>query len=238
VERRDAHAALSTAAFDPIERARHLALATTGTDPEVAARLAEAATLARDRGAPSTAAELGLLAARHTPPDAGPEGRRLGAAEDALTAGENDLARDVAREVLGRATEPADRVRAWMVVIDAAGQAMAEVDAVFPQALADAGDDPRLLALVHYQLAWRALLVEGEMGKGREEAARAARLAAEGADRRTELLALALQAQTETLMGHPDAPATIERAIRQALSDGWRPAENGSAFALAVAAPA
>lgn len=51
-ERRAAHAALSTAASDPIERARHLALATTGTDPEVAARLAEAATLARDRGRP------------------------------------------------------------------------------------------------------------------------------------------------------------------------------------------
>lgn len=66
-ERRAAHAALSTAASDPIERARHLALATTGTDPEVAARLAEAATLARDRGAPSVAASLGLLAARHTP---------------------------------------------------------------------------------------------------------------------------------------------------------------------------
>ncbi|MCZ4608270.1 AAA family ATPase, partial [Streptomyces sp. Lzd4kr] len=36
-ERRAAHAALSTAASDPIGRARHLALATTGTDPEVAA---------------------------------------------------------------------------------------------------------------------------------------------------------------------------------------------------------
>ncbi|WP_162948600.1 AAA family ATPase, partial [Streptomyces europaeiscabiei] len=38
-ERRAAHAALSTAAVDPIERARHLALATHGTDPLVAARL-------------------------------------------------------------------------------------------------------------------------------------------------------------------------------------------------------
>lgn len=231
VERRAAHAALSTAASDPIERARHLALATTGADVEVAARLAEAATLARDRGAPSTAAELGLLAARHTPPDGGPEQRRLQAAEDALTAGENDLARDVAREVLGRATEPADRVRAWMVVIDAAGQAMSEVDAVFPQALADAGDDPRLLALVHYQLAWRALLVEGEMAKGREEAARAARLAAEGADRRTELLALALQAQMETLMGHPDAPATIERALREPQDPRVSCDHNGAEYA-------
>ncbi|MFF8997416.1 ATP-binding protein [Streptomyces achromogenes] len=218
-ERRAAHAALSTAASDPIERARHLALATTGTDPEVAARLAEAAALARDRGAPSVAAQLGLLAARHTPADGGPgpgpEERRLAAAEDAITAGEVDLARDIAREVLTRAGVPADRVRAWIIVIDTAGHTMAEVDAVFPQALADAGDDPRLLALVHYQLAWRALIVEGDFTEARQAAAHAAELAARGQDRRTELLALAFQAQTETLMGHPEAPRTIKRALRE-----------------------
>lgn len=208
-ERRAAHAALSTAASDPIERARHLALATTGTDPEVAARLAEAATLARDRGAPSVAASLGLLAARHTPGDSvpGPDERRLQASEDAITAGELDLARDIAREVLTRATVPAERVRAWIIVIDTAGHAMADVDAVFPQALADAGDDPRLLALVRYQLAWRALLVEGDFAEARAETARSAELAALAGDRRTELLALSFQAQTETLMGHPDAPS-------------------------------
>ncbi|MET9440422.1 AAA family ATPase [Streptomyces sp. NPDC006610] len=216
-ERRAAHAALSTAASDPIERARHLALATAGTDPGVAARLAGAAALARDRGAPSVAASLMLLSARHTPANGapGPDERRLQAAEDAIMAGEVDLARDIAREVLTRATVPADRVRAWMVVIEAAGQALGEVDAVFPQVLADAGDDPRLLALVHYQLAWRALVVEGDFAEGREEAAHAAELAARGGDRRTELLALAFQAQAETLMGHPDAPATIKRALKE-----------------------
>ncbi|MEV0480937.1 AAA family ATPase [Streptomyces sp. NPDC050508] len=216
-ERRAAHAALSTAASDPIERARHLALATTGTDPEVAARLAEAATLARDRGAPSVAASLGLLAARHTPADSvpGPDERRLQASEDAITAGELDLARDIAREVLTRATVPAERVRAWIIVIDTAGHAMADVDAVFPQALADAGEDPRLVSLVRYQLAWRGLLVEGDFAEARAEAARSAELAALGGDRRTELLALSFQAQIETLMGHPDAPLTIKRALKE-----------------------
>ena len=216
-ERRAAHAALSTAASDPIERARHLALATTGTDEQVAARLSEAAALARDRGAPSVAAQLGLLAARHTPPGGRPDAdeRRLKAAEDALTSGEIDLAREVARDVLDRATDAAVRVRAWMVVIDSAGQAMADVEAMFPQALADAGEDPRLLALVRYQLAWRALLVEGDMAKGREEAAHAARLAAAGGDRSTELMSLSFQAQMETLMGHPGAPATLEQALAE-----------------------
>ncbi|MFF5476694.1 AAA family ATPase [Streptomyces sp. NPDC012935] len=216
-DRRAAHAALSTAASDPIERARHLALATHGTDPEVAARLAEAAALARDRGAPSVAAQLGLLAARHTPADGAPspELMRLAAAEDAITAGELDLARDIAREVLSRTTVPEDRVRAWIIVIDTAGHAMTEVDAIFPQALADAGDDPRLLALVHYQLTWRALLVEGDFDEARGEAAYAAELAARAGDRYTELMALAFQAQIETLMGNPDAPATIRRALEE-----------------------
>ncbi|MGV9249241.1 ATP-binding protein [Streptomyces sp. NPDC003710] len=232
-ERRAAHAALSTAASDPIERARHLALASTGTDPEVAGRLGEAAAAARDRGAPSVAAELGLLAARHTPAGAAPSAdeRRLQAAEDALTAGETDFARDIAHEVLAQAAEPADRVRAWMVVIDAAGHAMAEVDAVFPQALSDAGDDPRLLALVHYQLAWRALLVEGDFDRAREEGALAADLAARAGDRRNELLALAFQAQAETLMGHPDAPATIKRALKEPQDPRVACDHNGAASA-------
>ncbi|MFJ3492856.1 AAA family ATPase [Streptomyces sp. NPDC086091] len=216
-ERRAAHAALSTAASDPIERARHLALATIGTDPEVAGRLADAAAQARDRGAPSVAASLGLLAARHTPADGDPhpDDRRLQAAEDAITAGEVDLARDIAREVLTRATAPAERVRAWEVVIEAAGQSLGDVDAVFPQVLADAGDDPRLLALVHYRLAWRGLIVEGDFRTARTEAAHAADLAARGGDRRTELMALSFQASTETLMGHPDAPATIRKALAE-----------------------
>ncbi|GAA4055094.1 helix-turn-helix transcriptional regulator [Streptomyces shaanxiensis] len=216
-ERRAAHAALSTAASDPIERARHLALATTGTDAEVAARLAEAATQARDRGAPSVAAQLCLLAARHTPADGdpSPEALRLQAVEDAITAGELDLARDIAREVLARTTVPAERVRAWIAVIDTAGHAMNEVDAIFPQALADAGDDPQLLALVHYQLTWRALLVKGDFDEAREEAAYSAELAARAGDRYTELMALAFRAQIETLMGHPDAPATIRRALQE-----------------------
>jgi DNA-binding CsgD family transcriptional regulator len=229
-ERRAVHAALSRVAPDPIDRARHLALATPGADPEVAARLSEAAGLARDRGAPSVAASLGLLAARHTPQDAAcsPDAYRLRAAEDALIAGETDLARDIAQDVLGRATGAAERVRAWMVVIDAAGQAMTEVDAVFPQALADAGDDPRLLGLVHHQLAWQALLVEGDSGRAHQEAARAARLAAAGGDRRTELLSLAFQAHMEVLRGHPDAPATIARALEAPQDDALACDHNGA----------
>ncbi|MFD3452568.1 ATP-binding protein [Streptomyces sp. NPDC058691] len=212
-DRRSAHAALAAVAGDPIERARHLALATTGKDRQVAASLAEAADEARLRGAPSMAAQLGLLAARHTPAGTVPtaDERRLQAAEDALTAAEPELARATAHEVLATATVPADRVRAWIVVIASVGQALSEVDDVYPQALADAGDDPRLQGLVRYQTAWRAL-VDGQMSQARAEAARSAALAAQAGDRRTELLALSFKALNETTTGHPDAAATLALA--------------------------
>jgi DNA-binding CsgD family transcriptional regulator len=58
-------------------------------------------------------------------------------------------------------------------------------------------------------------MVEGDFTQAREAAAHAADLAARGADRRTELLSLAFQAQAETLMGHPEAPRTIKRALRE-----------------------
>ncbi|QKV97902.1 helix-turn-helix transcriptional regulator [Streptomyces sp. NA02950] len=216
-ERRAAHAALAAAATDLIERARHLALATPGRDERVAHTLAAAAAVARERGAPAAAARLGLLAADRTPAGAAPtaHARRLDAAEDALTAGEPELARATAHEVLADSVRPADRIRAWIAVIDSAGQAMADVDDVFPQALADAGGEPRLLAPLRYQLSWRAVLVQGSLPRARGEAAEAARLAGLAGDRRTELLALSFQALTETLMGHRNAERTLARALEE-----------------------
>ncbi|MFI1849892.1 AAA family ATPase [Streptomyces sp. NPDC020480] len=216
-DRRAAHAALAEATADPVERARHLALATADRDEHIAATLARAAALARERGAPSAAARLGLLAADRTPAEAVRTAfaRRLDAAEDALVAGEPELARDTAQEVLAKAVRPADRIRAWLAVIDSAGQAMADLDDAFPQALADAGADPRLLAPLRLRLSRRALLVLGSLPRARREAAEAARLAALAGDRRTELLALSCQARAEALMGHQDAEHTLARALAE-----------------------
>jgi DNA-binding CsgD family transcriptional regulator len=220
-DRRTAHAALAHVVSDTIERARHLALATPGKDALVATELTAAAAEARDRGAPGVAAQLGVSAARHTPDGpGGPDGehrqaRLLDAAEDALTAGDMELARSIAYEALEDARRPADRVRAWMVVINSTGQAFGEAGHAFPQALADAGDDPRLLGVVRYHLAWRALLTEGSLVRAREEAKQAAELAARAGDRSTELLALAFQAINEEHMGHPDAARTLARSLRE-----------------------
>src|SRR5690242_3573145 len=110
----------------------------------VAVALAEAASAARRRGAPAVAARLAQLAAEHAPSDGRvPDAElRLAAAEDAVAAGDYPLARRIAHQVLAESEQPADRVRAWIVVVDSCGQAMAEIADVFPQALQDARDDP------------------------------------------------------------------------------------------------
>ncbi|MFE9534476.1 AAA family ATPase [Streptomyces sp. NPDC006691] len=211
----DAHRALAEASDDTVERAHHLARLTAGPDPAVATRLAAAASAARRRGAPATAARLGRLAAEYTP--AGQTNvdidRRLTAAEDGIEAGDLDFARRLAHEVLGEAERPADRVRAWNVVIDSCGQAMAEISDVFPEAVRDAAGDPELLAQLHYRMSWRAWMVGGSAARAHGHAVRAAGLAARTGDRRTELMALTQQAALELFLGLPEAEATLAAAL-------------------------
>jgi DNA-binding CsgD family transcriptional regulator/tetratricopeptide (TPR) repeat protein/energy-coupling factor transporter ATP-binding protein EcfA2 len=213
--RRRVHAALAEAADDAVERAHHLASLSPGWNAETAAALTAAATAARRRGAPAIAARLGQLAADHTPSGdpAADADRRLTAAEDAVAAGDYALARGIAHEVLAESARPADRVRAWIVVVDSCGQAMAEVADVFPQALEDARDDPELLARLHYRLSWRAWLVEGSAAAALPHAARSAVLALRAGDRRTELLALTQQSALEFYLGRPGAERTLARAL-------------------------
>ncbi|WP_285635532.1 helix-turn-helix transcriptional regulator [Actinoallomurus iriomotensis] len=224
------HAALADVVTDPVERARHLALVAPGRDAEVAATLDEAAAAARRRGAPAAAARLGLLAADRTPRADEETGLRLTAAEDALASGEFALARGIAEEVLAHASIPAERVRAWIVLLDSGGQALAELDDVFPRALADARDDPALLAPLRYRLAWRAWLVKGSAPRARDEAATAARLAAEAGDRRTEVLALTKQALAEFHTGRLEAERTLERALSGPQDPAIRFDHNGPVY--------
>ncbi|MGW2794752.1 AAA family ATPase [Streptomyces sp. NPDC001251] len=211
----DAHRALAEASDDTVERAHHLAQLTAGPDPAVATRLAAAASAARRRGAPKTAARLGRLAAEYTPAGQADVDidRRLTAAEDGIEAGDLDFARRLAHEVLGDAERPADRVRAWNVVIDSCGQAMAEISDVFPEAVRDAAGDPELLAQLHYRMSWRAWMVGGSAARAHDHAVRAAGLAARTGDRRTELMALTQQAALELFLGLPEAETTLTAAL-------------------------
>ncbi|MFG2721197.1 AAA family ATPase [Streptomyces sp. NPDC048416] len=211
----DAHRALAEASDDAVERAHHVARLAAGPDPVVAAGLSDAAAAARRRGAPKTAARLGRMAAEYTP--AGHThadiDRRLTAAEDGIEAGDLDFARQLAHEVLGDAERPADRVRAWNVIIDSCGQAMAEIADVFPEAVRDAAGDPELLAQLHYRMSWRAWMVGGSAARAHGHAVRAAGLAARTGDRRTELMALTQQAALELFLGRPGSEATLAAAL-------------------------
>ncbi|MER5888017.1 AAA family ATPase [Streptomyces sp. NPDC001941] len=210
-----AHRALADASDDPVERAHHLAHLTAGPDPVVAARLAAAASTARRRGVPGIAARLGRLAAEYTPPGQGHAdiAHRLTAAEDGIDAGDLDFARQLAHEVLRDARRPSERVRAWNVIIDSCGQAIAEIADVFPEAVRDAAGDPALLAPLHYRMSWREWVVGGSAARAHDHAVRAARLAARGGDRRTELMALTQQASLELFLGLPAARATLAEAL-------------------------
>ncbi|GGP54930.1 helix-turn-helix transcriptional regulator [Streptomyces melanogenes] len=210
-----AHRALADASDDPVERAHHLARLAACPDPVVAARLTAAASAARRRGSPRTAARLGRLAAEYTPAGQAHAdiARRLTAAEDAIEAADLDFARQLAHEVLGDARRPADRVRAWNVVIDSCGQAMAEIADVFPEAVRDAGGDPGLLAQLHYRMSWREWMVGGSAARAHSHAVRAAGLAARTGDRRTELMALTQQAALELFLGLPQAETTLAAAL-------------------------
>ncbi|WP_165978105.1 helix-turn-helix transcriptional regulator [Actinomadura darangshiensis] len=214
-ERKAAHRALSEAVRDPVERALHLARLAPGRDPRIAATLEEAAAVARRRGGLATAAHLGELAADHTPEPAreAAVGRRLRAAEDAVAAGDYPLARRLARLALEGTARPEERVRAWVVVMDSSGQALAEVEEVFPKAMEDARGEPSLLAPLHYRLSWRAWMVRGSAEAAHVHARRSAELAALAGDRRTELFALSKQANIEFFLGHPDAEHTLRRAL-------------------------
>ncbi|GAA2422252.1 AAA family ATPase [Streptomyces mauvecolor] len=211
----EAHRALAEASDDAVERAHHIARLAAGPDPVVAARLSAAASAARRRGAPRTAARLGRLAAEYTPAGQAYADieRRLTAAEDGIEAGDLGFARQLAHEVLGDADRPADRVRAWNVVIDSCGQAMAEIADVFPEAVRDAAGDPELLAQLHYRMSWREWMVGGSAPGAHGHAVRAAGLAARTGDRRTELMALTQQAALELFLGLPEAETTLARAL-------------------------
>ncbi|MFF9409776.1 AAA family ATPase [Streptomyces anandii] len=212
----DAHRSLADASHDEVERAHHIARLTAGPDPAVAERLAGAARAARRRGAPATAARLGRMAAEYTPAAQSQLSaeRRLTAAEDGLAAGDLDFARRLAHEVLGGAgRRPADRVRAWNVLIDSCGQAMAEIAGLFPEALRDADGDRGLLAQLHYRMSWREWMVGGSAARAHPHAVRAAGLAARTGDRWTEVMALSQQAALELFLGLPAAEATLAAAL-------------------------
>ncbi|MFJ3175161.1 AAA family ATPase [Streptomyces roseus] len=214
-ERAAGHSALAAAVDDPVQAVRHRALAVDTPDEWLAAEITEAAAVCRRRGQRALAAELGLLAAERTPTSRpGDELARLvAAAEDAGWAGRADLARRATRAVLARDASPADRVRARLAVIDAAGQALAALDETFAYAMDDAAADPALQAAVQLRIATKYNLSDGDPVRSRDAAAEAGRLAALGGDQVAEAMALTVRARMGRILGDPDAEDILAEAL-------------------------
>ncbi|MGW6819960.1 AAA family ATPase [Streptomyces sp. NPDC055005] len=214
-ERAAGHAALATAVDDPVQAVRHRALAVDTPDARLAAEITEAAASCRRRGQRALAAELGLLAAERTPADLPRDelARLVCAAEDAGWAGRADLARRATRAVLARDASPADRVRARLAVIDAAGQALADLDETFAYAVDDAAGDPSLRAAVQLRIAWKHNLSDGDPVRSRDAAAEAGTLAALGGDQVAEAMALTVRARMGRILGDHDAEDILAEAL-------------------------
>ncbi|MFD3452145.1 AAA family ATPase [Streptomyces sp. NPDC058691] len=209
--RRAAHKLLARAVPEPVEHARHLALAHPHADETTAATLTAAAESARRRGAPATAAELAALAARRTPADrpAGRAERLLAAAEYASDAGLRAEADRSAETVLAEASSAPQRVRARLIMLGNAGQALGGAGRLITDGLVEAEGHPELEARLHHWAAVRHL-IGGRPAQAAAHARRAAdpspRAAGRGAvSADTRVAALALLARLHALHGEADA---------------------------------
>ena len=213
-ERHAAHAALAAGAVDPTEALRHRALRTGRPDAAVARSLAAAADRRAERGAGRAAAELYLLAADRCPHTLADQ--RLdwlvAAARAALTGGASALAGRAAEAVIAADAPAAHRVRARVVLIDLAGQGLAEMGETFAAALAEAGDDPALLAPVRLRLTWAAFLT-GDPDRAATEAGRTVEAARRAGDQTTEAMGLSLIAQVQRLRGEARWAETLSQAL-------------------------
>jgi DNA-binding NarL/FixJ family response regulator len=209
------HDALADAALDETGNVRHRALRSGRPDADVARDLVAVAERALGRGDGRTAAELYLLAADRCPRSLAEErfDWLVAAAGTALTAGSPALAGRAAEAVLAATDSPArHRVTARLVLIDLAGQALADMDETFAAALNEAGDDVTLVGPVRLRLTWAAMLA-GDPGTASDRAVGAAAAARQAGDPATEAMALTALAQIQRIQGERRWAGTLERSL-------------------------
>ncbi|AGL18283.1 LuxR family transcriptional regulator [Actinoplanes sp. N902-109] len=219
------HDALADATLDETVAVRHRALRSGRPDADVARDLVAAAERALARSAGRTAAELYLLAADRCPRSLAAErfAWLVAAAGTGATAGAPEIAGRAAEAVLAAVDAPAvDRVRARVVLLDLAGQALADMGETFAAALHEAGADPALLAPVLLRQTWAAFLT-GDADTAAARAAASAQAARTAGDTATEAMALSALAQVQRLRGEPEWRRTLHRAVTlpAPLIPGW-----------------
>jgi DNA-binding CsgD family transcriptional regulator len=203
-ERRALHARLAEVIDDPEEQVRHRALAAAGPNEAMAAALDEAARRAWLRGAGDAASDLVALARTLTPAgDAQAHWRRgRTVALYSFAFGDVRAARAMFQELVDTSSPGPMRARS-LRGLALAMYAGDRVGALLRQALEEARDDDRLVAMIRADLAWEAIFA-GDLVLAEQHA----RMALDAAER-------------------PRVPARRERALsgEEDLDNAWAAAE-------------
>lgn len=178
VRRAGLHRNLADVAAGAAERMRHRALAEPRPDACLARELGLVARESAEAGSRELAAELYLLAADRSPCELAQERVEwlATAVETAAPGNHVDLVNRGLADFLDARATPAQTVRVRLALPELAGSQVAALDEVLTAALADAGDDDRLVAMVLLQRSRVALM------ESRPDAA------ARGAERAVHLL--------------------------------------------------
>jgi DNA-binding CsgD family transcriptional regulator len=161
-ERAELHRRLAAVAPTPAQQLRHRALAEPGPDAALARELGLAARDAAEGGARELSAQLYLLAADRAPYELSEERVEwlATAVETAAPGNHVELLNRGLTDFLEARPRPtpAQAVRVRLAIPELAGAGPAALDEVLTAALADAGDDDRLVAMVLLQRARMALM--------------------------------------------------------------------------------
>jgi DNA-binding CsgD family transcriptional regulator len=215
--KRDLHQLLAALVSDTEQRARHLALAASGPDVQVGAALDAASWQARGRGAVTAAADLAEQALRLTPrTDVNAIRRRAVTAADlAFKAGDPARAARLVEEVL-RDDAPTGSQRAAILRLLAAVRAQTagpqEAIALYRAALRETGDDARLKALIHVELA-DILRFSTGLRSSEPHAAAAVKAAERSGDRELLCKALSIFGLVRFTLGHGIEEDVMARAV-------------------------
>lgn len=221
------HRALAAVAPDDAERERHEALADPYPDARRAGELAATAAAAAAAGRRAIATELYLLAADRAPSDLVADRVEwlTTAVETGAPGNHVELVHRALDDLHDLPAQPAQTVRVRLALPELAGSGVAAMDEVLTAALADAGDDDRLVALVLLQRS-RVALMESHPAEAARLAERAAALLHRSGDAETEASARTTLAVATRWTGAGDHDRHLAAALALAPPD--RPSRPGS----------
>lgn len=158
--RGELHRSLAGVATTEAERIRHQALADPRPDADLARDLGVAARESAEAGSREIAAELYLLAADRAPVELVADRVEwlASAIETAAPGNHVEIVQQALAEFLEAPATPAQTVRVRLALPELAGSAVTVLEEVLTAALADAGDDDRLVAMVLLQRSRVALM--------------------------------------------------------------------------------